>query len=95
MQQGRITLEQIIDKCHTRPAAIFGLPTDDDTYIEVDMSERIIKDEELLTKCGWSPFAGQAVNGRVVKVVIRGKTFYEKGAVIATAGSGSIIGASA
>lgn len=92
MKQGRITLEQIIDKCHTRPAEIFGLPTDDTTFIEVDMSERVIKDEELFTKCGWSPFAGQTVNGRVVRVVLRGTTIYENSEVIAEPGTGKVLG---
>lgn len=93
MKQGRITLEQIIDKCYTRPAEIFRLPTDENTYIEVDMSERIMTDEELLTKCGWSPFAGQTVIGKVVRTVIRGETVYENGKVLAQPGSGKVIGA--
>src|SRR5206468_12611529 len=45
MKQGRITLEQIIDKCHTAPARIFNLPTDNTTYIEVDPVEYEIRDE--------------------------------------------------
>lgn len=64
-KEGRITREQIIDKCFTAPARIFNIPTDDDTYIEVDLNEYIIENDELFTKCGWSPFAGQTVNGKV------------------------------
>ena len=92
MHQGKITLEQIIDKCHTRPAEIFGLPTSDDTFVEVDTSERVLKNEELLTKCGWSPFAGQTVNGRVVRVTLRGTVVYEDGKVVAQPGSGQVLG---
>lgn len=92
MKQGKITLEQIIDKCHTAPARIFNLPTSDDTHIEVDLSEYEIKNEDLKTKCGWSPFAGQKVYGKVTKVVLRGETVFENGATLAQPGSGKVIG---
>ena len=90
-KQGRITREQIIDKCFTAPARIFNIPTDDNTYIEVDLDEYVIKNEDLLTKCGWSPFAGQTVNGRVKKVYIRGELVFEYGKVIAKPGSGHVL----
>lgn len=90
-RQGRITLEQIIDKCFTAPARIFNIPTDEDTYIEVDLDEYVIKNEDLLTKCGWSPFAGQTVNGKVKNVYIRGELVFENGKVLAKPGFGNII----
>lgn len=93
MKQDKITLEQIIDKCHTAPARIFNLPTSDDTHVEVDMDEYEIKNEELKTKCGWSPFAGQKVYGKVTRVVLRGETVFENDTVLAAPGSGKVIGA--
>jgi carbamoyl-phosphate synthase/aspartate carbamoyltransferase/dihydroorotase len=91
MKQGKITLEQIIDKCHTAPARIFGIPTDDTTSVEVDMSPYTINDENLQTKCGWSPFSGQEVYGRVTKVVLHGKTVYENSQIVAGPGDGKVI----
>ncbi len=91
MKQGKITLEQIIDKCFNSPARIFNIPTHEDTHIEVDMSEYVIKNEELQTKCGWSPFEGQIVNGKVTKVYLRGKLVYENGKVLASPGSGKVL----
>lgn len=88
---GKITLEQIIDKCHTRPAEMFDLPTDDTTHVEVTMESHIIKNEELFTKCGWSPFDGWEVPARVTKVVLRGRTAYENGQVLAGPGSGDVL----
>lgn len=88
---GKITREQIIDKCFSAPARIFNIPTDDDTYIEVALGEFVIKNDELLTKCGWSPFAGQTVNGKVERVYIRGQLVFENGKVIAEPGSGSVL----
>lgn len=90
-EQGKITLEQIIDKCYTTPAALFGLPMDDTTYVEVDMTPYVIRNEELFTKCGWSPFDGIEVPGRVQKVVIRETTVFENGKVLAKPGSGRVL----
>lgn len=90
-KQGKITREQIIDKCFTTPARIFNLPTDENTYIEVDMNEYVIKNEELQTKCGWSPFAGQIVNGKVKRVYLHGKLVFEDGKVLAKPGSGTVL----
>lgn len=91
MKQGRITLEQIIEKCHTNPARIFNLPTDDSTFIEVIPVEYEIKEEDLHTKCGWSPFTGQTVYGRVSRVTLRGTVVYENGKVLAHPGSGNVL----
>ncbi len=91
-KQGRISLEQIIEKCHTNPARIFNLPVDEGTYLEIDMTEYEINNESLYTKCGWSPFAGRKVYGKVKKVVIRGQTKVSDGSVVANPGSGKVIG---
>ena len=90
-KQGRITREQIIDKCFTAPAQIFNIPTDDTTYIEVDLDEYEIKNEDLLTKCGWSPFAGQKVSGKVKRVFLHGQLVFENGKVLAIPGSGRVL----
>lgn len=89
--EGKITLEEIIDKCHTTPARLFNLPTDDSTYVEVDMTPYTINNQDLFTKCGWSPFDGVEVPGRVSKVVLRGSTVYKNGEIIAKPGSGNIL----
>lgn len=91
MKQGRITLEQIIEKCYTNPAKIFNLPTDESTYIEVDLVEYEITEDNLQTKCGWSPFAGQTVFGKVTKVYLRGELAYDNGTVVATPGTAKVL----
>jgi hypothetical protein len=37
----------------------------------------VIENEDLCTKCGWSPFAGMRVQGRVIRVWLRGQLAYE------------------
>lgn len=89
--QGKITRQQIIEKCHTNPARIFNIPTSDNTYTEVSLEEYTISNDKLFTKCGWSPFEGQKVIGKVVKTVIDGKTCFENGKIIAKPGEGLVI----
>lgn len=87
----RITLEEIIKKCHTNPKRIFHLPEQEDTFIEVDPIEYEIRNELLFTKCKWSPFSGMKVKGKVVKTVLRGKTVFNHGVITAGHGSGEVI----
>jgi carbamoyl-phosphate synthase/aspartate carbamoyltransferase/dihydroorotase len=90
-KQGRITREQIKEKCHTAPARIFNIPTDDSTYVEVSMEDYVLSNNDLHTKCGWSPFAGMKLTGKVVKTVLRGETVFEDGKILAKAGSGNVL----
>jgi carbamoyl-phosphate synthase/aspartate carbamoyltransferase/dihydroorotase len=89
--EGRLTREQLLDRLHNNAARIFNITTDETTRIEVDMNEYEIKNEGLLTKCGWTPFAGRRVIGKVSRVMLRGETVYENGRVMAQPGSGRIL----
>ncbi len=80
MNEEKITKEEIIDKCHTRPKEIFHLPNQPKTYIEVDIDQKYeIRNENLFTKCKWSPFHGRKVKGKVLRVFIQGKKVFESG----------------
>lgn len=89
--EGRITRAQLLERLRNNAARIFNIRTDNSTSIEVDMSEYEIRDEDLLTKCGWSPFAGRRVVGEVRKVTLHGETVFEDGKVLAEPGSGRIL----
>lgn len=89
--EGKLTRQQLVDRLHYNAARIFNVVADEDTYIEVDQSEYEIKNEDLLTKAGWSPFAGRRAIGKVQKTVLRGQTLFENGQVLAKPGSGYII----
>jgi len=89
--EGRLTRQQLIDRLHTNPARIFNIETDDSTSVEVDMREYEIKNEDLLTKAGWTPFAGRRVIGKVQKVTLRGQAAFENGKILAQPGSGRIL----
>jgi dihydroorotase-like cyclic amidohydrolase len=55
------------------------------------MAEYEIKNEDLLTKCGWSPFADRHVIGKVTSVTLRGNKVYADSRVLAKPGSGRIL----
>jgi dihydroorotase len=89
--KGKLSRAQLLDRLHNNPARIFGITPDETTYIEVDMNEYEINNKDLLTKCGWSPFAGKHVVGKVTRVVLRDTAVFENGQVLANPGSGSIL----
>lgn len=90
-REGRITRNQIIEKLHTVPARLFNVETNDSTYVELEEESFEITNEGLLTKCGWTPYAGMKGYGKVAKVVIDNDIVYENGFVTAKPGSGRVI----
>lgn len=91
-KQKRLTLNQVIKLYHDNPRKIFNLPTQKNTYIMVDLDNKYqVKNEDLKTKCGWSPFAGWKLYGKVQEVVLRGKTVYKDGKILAKKGYGKNI----
>ena len=92
VSEKRLTIDDIIRLCHTNPAKIFGIKTNSQTKVIVDLnSSFIIHHSSLFTKCGWSPFEGMKVKGKVTKVFLRGKKVFENGKILAKKGSGKII----
>jgi dihydroorotase-like cyclic amidohydrolase len=89
--EGKLTHKQLIDRLHDSAARIFNINEDEITTIEVDMSEYVIKNEDLKTKCGWSPFDGRHVIGRVKNVTLHGELVYNDGKVVALPGAGRVL----
>jgi carbamoyl-phosphate synthase/aspartate carbamoyltransferase/dihydroorotase len=88
----KLTLKKLIELCFDNPKKIFNIKTDKNTFIEIDEKEEyIIDNKKLFTKCGWSPFNGWKVIGKVKVVVIRGKKVFENGNILVKPGSGKII----
>ncbi len=92
VSDARITIPNLIEKMHTNPKKIFNLPDQPETWVEVDENATYeIKAEEQFTRCGWTPFEGWKVKGKVRKVVLRGKTAFEDGRILVDAGYGKNI----
>jgi dihydroorotase-like cyclic amidohydrolase len=87
--EGRLTMDDIIEKSVTNPGRIFSLPQQPETWIEVDENARYeIKASEQFTRCGWTPFEGWQFKGKVMKVVLRGRTAFEDGKILVEQGYG-------
>ena len=86
---GRLTIDDIIQKSFINPRKIFHLPEQPETWIEVDEDAKFeIKATEHFTRCGWSPFEGCKVKGKVTKVILRGRTAFEDGKILVEQGYG-------
>jgi dihydroorotase len=90
-REGKLTRADITSKCADTPRRILGLDVEPGTSIEVEPVEFEISNENLKTKCGWTPFAGRTAFGRVQTVTIRDEKVYENGKILANPGSGRII----
>jgi carbamoyl-phosphate synthase / aspartate carbamoyltransferase / dihydroorotase len=92
VDDGRLTMDQIIEKSVINPRIIFNLPEQSETWVEVDENAVYeIKAADQFTRCGWTPFEGWKVKGEVRKVVLRGKTVFEEEKIVAEPGYGKNI----
>ncbi len=89
VDEGRLTLEQLIEKSVINPRRIFRLPEQAETWVEVDQEAVYeIEASALHSRCGWTPFEGRKVKGRVTRVVLRGLEAYKEAEVLAEKGFG-------
>jgi dihydroorotase-like cyclic amidohydrolase len=89
-QEGWITREQIIEKTHTNPARILGIEPPD-SEVHVDNTTYTFTEADIQSKCGWSPYVGMEVVGRVGRVVVGGESKVIDGEVVAMPGSGRVL----
>ena len=76
--ENKISLEKIVEITSTNPQKLFGLEQNKD-WVIVDLDlEKEVKDENLKTKCGWSPFSGRLLKGWPVATVLNNKIFIHK-----------------
>ena len=89
VDDGRLTVDDIIQKSVINPCKIFHLPKQPETWIEVDEDAKYeIRAAEQFSKCGWTPFEGWQVKGRMRRVVLRGRTAFEDGRILVEPGYG-------
>jgi carbamoyl-phosphate synthase/aspartate carbamoyltransferase/dihydroorotase len=89
VNKGWLSLDEIVTRMVENPRRIFNLPVQPETWVELDLQEEYTIDtQHLFTRCGWTPFDGRKVQGRILRVVLRGETVFEHGEVFASPGSG-------
>lgn len=77
---GRLSLERFVDLTSAGPARIYGIAGKgrialgyDADFTMVDMkAERVITNQWIVSRCGWTPFDGRRVTGWPVATIIRG-----------------------
>jgi carbamoyl-phosphate synthase/aspartate carbamoyltransferase/dihydroorotase len=78
--EGRLKIERLVSLMSENPRRILNLPPQSDTWIDVEFgSPYTISNEGLYTKCGWSPFSGLDVRGRIDKVFYQNRIVVEHG----------------
>jgi len=87
VNKGTLSLEKVVMLTVENPAKIFKIKNkgmiaegyDADLTI-VNLNEEFkVKNDELFTKCGWSPFNGWKLKGRVVTTLVRGNVVFDHG----------------
>ncbi|MBX3050520.1 MAG: amidohydrolase family protein [Caldilineaceae bacterium] len=92
VHDGRLTLDDILLRCEENPRRVYGLPSQPDTFVQVDVDARYeLSDAGQRTKAGWTPFAGWSVFGKVEKVTLRGRVVYDGDRILADPGSGRVL----
>lgn len=89
VHEKRLSLDDLIQRLHANPQRIYGVPIQDESYCEVDLDAVYeIRAADHFSRCGWTPFEGRRVRGRVLRTVLRGQTAYKDGKVLAAPGTG-------
>ena len=80
VNKGRLSLARFVDLTSAGPQRLFGIAGkgriavgyDADLTIVDLKAERVIEDDWVGSKCGWTPFAGDMVKGWPVGTIVRG-----------------------
>ncbi len=89
MEQGKISIEKIVEKMAHSPAELFRIK--ERGYIRegyfadlvvVENSAFTVTKENILYQCGWSPFEGHTFPYRISKTFVNGNLVYSNGKLI-------------
>jgi dihydroorotase len=87
-QQGKISLEKIVEKMCHNPATLYGLEKRgfiregyyaDLVLVDMNVLWEVNK-ENVLYKCGWSPLEGTTFHSKVTHTFVNGELVFEDGA---------------
>ena len=93
MQQGKTSLEKLVEKACHNPAILFKIQDRgflreayfaDLVLVDLNKKFKVVK-EDLFYQCGWSPFEGTTFNATIEKTFVNGNLVYENGKIIETA----------
>jgi allantoinase len=97
---GRVSLERLVAARSETPARAYrlyprkghlGVGADADLTLVDLNAETTVRDEDVVAKVGWSPFAGRKVRGVVVRTFVRGRLTAEDGHAVVDPGWGRFL----
>jgi len=98
--ENKVSIERIVEVFSTNPAKILDLyprkgslqvGADADLTV-VDLNgKRTLRNEDVVAKCGWTPFDGMEITGDVETTFVRGEMVYNSGDVIGEPGYGEFV----
>ena len=89
VKQGCFSLETVVERACHAPARIFDVLDRGhlregywaDLVIVDPLSRTVVRDTELFSKCGWSPFDNERFSHRIDQTIVSGKTAYLNGKI--------------
>ncbi len=97
---GRISYERVAEAYSQTPARIYGLwpakgrlePGADADLVLVDPEARwTVRDADIISKAGWSPFSGRTLTGRAQRTYLRGTLIADGGRIVEQPGAGRFL----
>jgi dihydroorotase-like cyclic amidohydrolase len=96
---GRLSYERVVEAYAERPARIYRLAgkgrlepgADADIVLVEPNAAWTVRDEDIRSKAGWSPYRGRTLRGRAVRTYVRGRLAAADGQVTAEAGAGRFV----
>ena len=96
--KGRLSLERFVDLTSAGPARVFGIAGRgrlavgyDASITIVDLKQRrMITNQWIASRCGWTPFDGMTVMGWPVMTLVGGRVVMREGALIGDAGGDAV-----
>ena len=89
VKQGKISIERVVEKMAHAPAILFKIENRGfirEGYfadlVVVDAIPQTVSKENLLYKCGWSPFEGTTFSHSIVKTFVNGNLVFDNGKII-------------
>jgi dihydroorotase-like cyclic amidohydrolase len=104
VKRGLISINQIARVRSENSARIYGVNHRkgfiqvgyDADLILVDLEkEAVLEDRDVLSKCGWTPYAGRRIRGDIMLTMVRGKVVMKEGEVVGSPGWGAFVTRSA
>jgi allantoinase len=87
---GRIALERVVELYADAPARLYGLRgkgrlepgADADLELVDPTATWTLEDRDVVSRAGWTPYAGRRLRGRVAATVLRGREVARDGALV-------------